>query len=362
MELRDRDDRDGDAGPELHPAGRAGQRGQQQRAVRQRVPGVEVAEQHGDRRTAARAARRRSRGPPSGAAGGRTRRPGEPRPTRTRASRRRPTARARRRSAATRPASSPGRPAAGRSRTARPRRATSRRAWPGRTGSRPRGRAARPRAAGRGRSPPLAGCSATASSRSRRRPSQTTRPAMTHGPRLSARSRRPVVRVPSAMAPSLAIGRHPGPIARRPCGRVVLVSGRRTRPAGSAAGRRAGGDRRTPTARRRTATRIASARSAGTRTTRTTTVATHRTGWMANGEMLRNANAPLSHSRRMYARVAAGSSTSWNSPSARSHAPRRQQRADLPAADPVDGDQHRHQLEAAGDRDAWRACRASASA
>ena len=127
---------DRDAARDLRPPRAPGQHREQQRPVRERVPGVEVAEQHGDRERQHERRDRRSRGPPSGqrraARAGREPRRDQPEPERRPD---RPTAPARRRPAATRPASSPGRPAAGTSRTARRRRATRPRASPGRTGS-----------------------------------------------------------------------------------------------------------------------------------------------------------------------------------------------------------------------------------
>ena len=162
VELRDRDDRDGDARPELYPRGSS--RAARRAAARRRPAGTR---RRGCRtaprpRTAARAARRRSRGPPSGAAGGRAPDGQASRdPARTRASRRRPTARAR----------APfGQPRDQRHRLGDRRRVrveqldgVGRRAGEHRrvvrASGRP-GRAARPRAAGRGRSLPLAACSA----------------------------------------------------------------------------------------------------------------------------------------------------------------------------------------------------------
>ena len=170
VELGDRDDGDRDAARDLRPPGRAGQRGQQERAVGQRVPGVEVAEQHGDRERQARAARRRSPRTAIGSGGlaRATRQPSRD-AGRTRASRRSP------HSTSTTPSGSHD----DQRHRLRDRRRVrveqldgvgrrARRASPGRTGSGRRGRAARPRAAARGRSPPWAARSATASSRSTR--------------------------------------------------------------------------------------------------------------------------------------------------------------------------------------------------
>ncbi len=147
----------GDAARDLRPPRGPGQHREQQQAVRERVPGVEVAEQHGDRerqherRDGDRADRHRER---RAARVDRQPRGDQPEPERRADA---PTAPARRRRGATRPGSSPGRPAAGTSRTARRRRATRPRASPGRTGSGRRGRAGRRRAAARGRSPPCGG-------------------------------------------------------------------------------------------------------------------------------------------------------------------------------------------------------------
>ncbi len=330
--------------------------------IGQRVPRVEVAEQHRDRE---RQHQRRDGDRPDRhreAPDGRRRPPGGPRPSAN------PSVAPTPHSTSTtpfgqprRPASSPGRRAAGTSRTARRRRARRPASIAGSYGVSPASTRRAP-SSSRARSKPAFGGLALPQRPADPGDAQPDHEAG-HDPRPEAVGAEPAIGGARAIRHGTQPSDRPAPRAeRRRPGRSLRAVGRRTPPAASAAGRRGAGDRRTPTARPRVASRTGSGRSASARNASTTTVASHRAGWMANGEMLRNANAPLSHSRRTYAMRRRRLQHELDQ--AEREQPRHevQQRAKLPPTDPVDRDQHGQELEAAGDRDAGGRAERSASA